>query len=162
MDSLSAKETFMTECVIRPARLADAESLHQHCYPEARFEDVRDYLAWCLRQGEKGRIIRLVADMDGEAVGNAQLTVWGQTGEIGSLIVGQAYRRQGLARRLLVDLIEQARTLALVALELEVSENQPAILALYQRLGFGEFTDTKKGLSHPASSKSVVHLRKLL
>jgi ribosomal protein S18 acetylase RimI-like enzyme len=152
----------VTEHNIRPARLADAEALHRYCYPETTFENIQDYLAWCLRQGEKGRIIRLVAEVDGQAVGNAQLTVWGQTGEVGSLIIGQAFRRQGLAQRLLTDLIDRARSLGLVALDLEVSENQPDILAFYQRLGFCELPDTKKRLSHSASSEPVVHLRKLL
>jgi ribosomal protein S18 acetylase RimI-like enzyme len=153
---------WVTEYSIRSARLTDAEALHQYCYPEATLQDIRDYLAWCLRQGEKGRIIRLVAEVDGQAVGNAQLTVWGQTGEVGSLIIGRDFRRQGLARRLLTDLIDQAQSLGLAALDLEVSENQPAILAFYQRLGFCELLDTKKRLSHSASSEPVIHLRKLL
>jgi ribosomal-protein-alanine N-acetyltransferase len=152
----------VTEYSIRPARLTDAEALQQHCYPEAVLEDVRDYLAWCLRQGEKGRIVRLVAEVNGQAVGNAQLTVWGQIGEIGSLIVGPAFRRQGIAQQLLIDLIDRAQNRGLVALDLEVSENQAAILAFYRRLGFEELTDAKKGLFHSASSESVVQLRKLL
>jgi len=37
------------DAIIRPARLDDAKALHRHCYPEYSSDDVREYLAWCLR-----------------------------------------------------------------------------------------------------------------
>jgi ribosomal-protein-alanine N-acetyltransferase len=168
------------EVSIRPAQLDDADALHRHCYPAQVLEDVRDYLAWCLRQADKGRIVRLVAEVDGQAVGNAQLTVWGSEGEIGSLVVAEGYRRRGLAKRLLAELIAEARQRDLAALEIRVCECQPAILAFYERLGFcrmeqpGEFfkhnpqaaqygdADTKNGLSHPARPGPVVQCQMLL
>lgn len=168
------------EAIIRAARLDDAGALQRHCYPDHALEDVQDYLAWCLRQAEKGRIVRLVAQVGGEAVGNAQLTVWGQEGEIGSLVVGQSYRRRGLATQLLTELIAEAARRELAALEISVCECQPAILAFYERLGFqrvvqpGESSrrrsrsmgaggrDQKNGLSHPARPGPVVQCRMLL
>jgi GNAT superfamily N-acetyltransferase len=168
------------EAIIRPARLDDAGALQRHCYPDHALEDVQGYLAWCLRQAEKGRIVRLVAQVDGQAVGNAQLTVWGQEGEIGSLVVGQGYRRRGLATRLLTELIAEAARRDLVALEISVCGCQPAILAFYEKLGFqqvvqpGESSrhrsrameagggDKRKGLSHPARPGPVVQCRMLL
>lgn len=152
----------MVDAIIRAAHLSDAEALHRHCYPDARLADLHDYLAWCLRQSQKDRIVRLVAEVGGQAVGNAQLTVWGHTGEIGSLVVAPAYRCQGLARRLLVELIAEARLRGLAVLEISVSEQQPAIQAFYQRLGFHTNQDTKKGLSHSASLEPVVQLCKHL
>jgi GNAT superfamily N-acetyltransferase len=98
------RKVLLHDVLVRPARLGDAEALQRHCYPEASLDDVRDYLAWCLRQG-KGRILRLVAEVDGQAVGNAQLTVWGQVGEIGSLVVAEAHRQHGVARKMLAALI---------------------------------------------------------
>ena len=41
----------MSDALIRPARIDDAEALHHHCYPQASLDDVRDYLIWSLRQG---------------------------------------------------------------------------------------------------------------
>jgi ribosomal protein S18 acetylase RimI-like enzyme len=152
----------VTESVIRLARLDDAESLHRHCYPEASLEDVRDYLAWCLRQSERGWIVRWVAEIEGQAVGNVQLTVWKPVGEVGSLVVGRAFRRRGLARGLMVNLIVRAKRLELSALELEVSGSQPAILSFYHRLGFVGAPEAKKRLSHSASVEPAVLLRKLL
>jgi len=144
--------------LIRPACLEDADALQRHCYPEASFDDVQDYLTWCLRQAKKGRILRLVAEVDGQAVGNAQLTVWGQVGEIGSLAVAEAHRRHGLAQKLLAALIVEARQRGLIALELRASEEQPAILAFYQRMGFHRIHDRKERLSHPALPETTVRL----
>lgn len=155
----------MVEGIIRPARMDDAEALHRHCYPDNDLEDVCDYLAWCLRRAQKGRVVRLVAEVDGQAVGNAQLTVWGQEGELGSLVVAREYQRRGLARQLLTDLIVEAKQRGLAALEISVCGGQPAILAFYQSLGFGlveQVEDKKSGLSHPVRPGPVVQLRMLL
>jgi ribosomal protein S18 acetylase RimI-like enzyme len=153
------RKVLLHDVLIRPARLKDAEALQRHCYPEANLDDVRDYLAWCLRQAKKGRILRLVAEVDGQAVGNAQLTVWGQVGEIGSLVVTEAHRQHGIARELLAALIAEARRRGLVGLELSASEEQPAILAFYQRMGFRRIEDQKERLSHPGSPETTVQLR---
>lgn len=157
------------EAIIRPARLDDAKALHRHCYPEYGSDDVRDYLAWCLRQADKGRIVRLVAEVDGQAVGNAQLTLWRQSGEIGSLVVSRDYRRRGLARRLLTALIAEADRRGLDALEISACECTPSIVAFYQRMGFDKVEgteesrivdpDKKSGLFHPARPDLAARLR---
>lgn len=148
----------MTEAVIRPARLEDAADLHRHCYPEATLGDVQDYLAWCLAHARNGRILRLVAEVDGQAVANAQLTVWGDMGEIGSVVVAQDQRRRGLARQLITSLVDEAGRRGLQAVEIAVDERQPAILAFYRGLGF-EPAEEKKGLSHSACPAAIILLR---
>lgn len=152
----------MTEAVIRPARLEDATGLQRHCYPEAGLDDVQDYLAWCLVQEKKGRIVRLVAEVDGRAVGNAQLTVWGDVGEIGSVVVAEDYRRQGLARQLITTLLDEAQRRGLKSAEIEVHAGQPAILAFYRRLGFQPVEEQKNRLFPAARSASTILLRKRL
>ena len=157
------------DAIIRPARLDDAQALHRQCYPEYSSDDVREYLAWCLRQADKGWIVRLVAEVGGQAVGNVQLTLWRQNGEIGSLVVAPNYRRRGLARRLVTALINEADRRGLEALEIGASESQPAIVAFYQRLGFDRVegteesrrqdADKKNGLFHPARPDLTVLLR---
>jgi len=146
----------LRKVIIRPARLEDAASLHAHCYPEADPDDVRDYLAWCLRSSQKKRIVRLVAEVDGLVVGNAQLTEWNDKGEIGSLVVAKAYRRKGLARRLIEALIDEGGRRGLTDLEIAASERQPHLLAFYRRLGFHPVEGTKKELSHSASPEPIV------
>ena len=148
--------------IIRPARLDDAEALHGNCYPEHSLDDVRDYLGWCVRQAGRGWIVRLVAEVDDQPVGNAQLTVWKQGGEIGSLVVAPGYWRRGLARRLVTALMEEADRRGLESLEIVASTRQPEIVAFYEGLGFDRLEDAgkKNGLFHPASPDLTVLLRK--
>jgi GNAT superfamily N-acetyltransferase len=158
------------EAIIRPARLDDAEALHRNCHPEHSLDDVRDYLGWCVRQAGRGWIVRLVAEVDDQAVGNAQLTVWKRGGEIGSLVVAPGYRRRGLARRLVTALMEEAERRGLESLEIAASARQPEIVAFYEELGFerlahpreplGLDAGKKNGLFHPASPDLTVLLRK--
>ena len=142
---LAGKDGKLTEAIIRRARLEDATDLQRHCYPEASLDDVRDYLAWCLAQEKKGRIVRLVAEVDSKVVGNAQLTVWGQAGEIGSVVVSEDFRRRGLARQLIMVLLDKARRRGLERAEIEVAQDQPAILAFYRRLGFQPVGEEENG-----------------
>jgi ribosomal protein S18 acetylase RimI-like enzyme len=148
-----------TGAIIRPARLEDAERLHLGCYPEASFAEIYSYLEWCLRPSQEGRIARLVVEVDGQIVGNIQLTVWGQTGEIGSLVVAPAYRLQGIGRRLLSEAIRLARQRNLASLEIAVRQDEPSVLAFYRQQGFRPHPDTEGGLSHSASLEPVVQLR---
>jgi ribosomal protein S18 acetylase RimI-like enzyme len=149
----------LNSTTIRSARLEDAEMLHLGCYPEDSFVEIYRYLDWCLRPAQKGRITRLVAEVDGQVVGNIQLTVWGQTGEIGSLVVAPALRQQGLGWRLLSETIGLARQRGLASLEIAVRQDKPAILAFYHKMGFRPIQGAKKGLSRPASLEPVVQLR---
>jgi ribosomal protein S18 acetylase RimI-like enzyme len=151
------------EAIIRPARLDDAEALQRHCYPEHSLDDVRDYLAWCLGEARKGRVARLVVEVDGQAVGNAQLTVWDQDGEIGSLVVGQGFRRRGLAKQLLKALVAEAERKGLASLEIGVSTDQPQILAFYQSVGFHPIQreaeqGSQEGLAHPLHREPTILL----
>ena len=143
--------------VLRPARLEDAKALHESCYPEADLEDVAFFLAWSLRQVERGRMVRLVAEVDGQVVGTAQLTMWGSEGEIGSVVVAESHRRQGLARRLIAALTAEARARKLAALEIGVRRDQPHIQAFYESLGFRPAI--KKGELHPPFSEPIVFLK---
>ncbi|MEJ2212186.1 MAG: GNAT family N-acetyltransferase, partial [Anaerolineae bacterium] len=143
----------------RPARLEDAADLQRCCYPEAGLDDVQEYLAWCLAQEKKGRIVRLVAEVEGRAVGNAQLTVWGQVGEIGSVAVAEDYRRRGLARQLIAALLKEAQRRGLERAEIEVAQDQPAILAFYRRLGFEPAEEQNNGSPLPTGGKSTILVR---
>jgi ribosomal protein S18 acetylase RimI-like enzyme len=145
--------------LIRQAYIEDAQSLHQHCYPQASLEEVAGYLAWCLRQAEKGWIARFVAEIDGQAVGNVQLTEWGTTGEIGSLVVASHYRRRGIGRLLLDHTIAEAWRRQLSRVEIYVRADQRGLQNLYQELGFRLVEETKKRLSRPPSTEPVVLLR---
>ena len=145
------------EINLRPACLEDAGALHESCYPEADAEDVCFYLAWSLRQVQKGRMVRLVAEVDGRVVGNGQLTLWGSEGEIGSIVVAESHRRQGLARRLIAALMAEARARELAALEIGVRYDRPHIQAFYESLGFRPVR--KKSEPEPTFPDPIVMLK---
>jgi [ribosomal protein S18]-alanine N-acetyltransferase len=60
----------------------------------------------------------------------------GEDAEILTLGVAPAYRRQGIARVLLVDFFARARAVGATRVVLEVAADNPPALALYQSLGF--------------------------
>jgi GNAT superfamily N-acetyltransferase len=73
---------------------------------------------------------------EGHVVGTGLLGVRGGRGWIGGMGVVPAYRRQGIARRLMKALIAKSGRLALRTLQLEVITRNEAAYALYRSLGF--------------------------
>ena len=121
---------------LRPAAPSDAHSLHEACFPDQTLDQVREHLRWCLAEEEKGRLVCLVAAANGQAVAIGQLAVLRDAGEIGSLVVAPAQRRQGIGTALVYALIERARQRHLRAVEITADVQRPWIRAWYERLGF--------------------------
>ena len=138
--------------------MKDAEALWRNCFSRNTLDETREYLDWCLRQMEKGRVVRLVAEADGQAVANAQLTLWPDRGEIGSLVVAEGYRRRGIATALVATLTEEAQARGLRRLEIGARVSEPGLIALYQRWGFSPDRETE--LPHLAGNSRVVYLVK--
>ncbi len=59
-----------------------------------------------------------------------------ETGEITNVTVRQEYRRQGIARRMLLELMEQGRREGIERFTLEVRRSNESAIALYHSLGF--------------------------
>lgn len=78
---------------------------------------------------------RIAVDGD-TVVGMGLLGVRQQRGWIGGMGVVPAYRRQGIARRLMEALVAQARDLSLETLQLEVIQKNKAAYTLYDEIGF--------------------------
>jgi len=138
--------------------MEDAEALWCNCFSQGTLAETREYLAWCLRQMEKGRLVRLVAEANGQAVANAQLTLWRDRAEIGSLIVAEGYRQQGIASALVAALTVEARQRGAQRLEIGVQASEPGLIALYRRWGFKP--DREIELPHLSGGNRVVYLIK--
>jgi ribosomal protein S18 acetylase RimI-like enzyme len=89
-----------------------------------------------IRQESIDMQVSRVALSDGEIVGMGLLGQRGTRGWIGGMGVIPDYRRQGIARRIMQELIAQANGLGLETLQLEVIQQNQAAYNLYQELGF--------------------------
>ena len=121
--------------ILQPAREADLSrvaKLHAECFPDDAWNS--SSLATVLAMpGADGRICH---DSNGTACGMLLDQCLGPEGEILTLGVAPAWRRRGVARALLQDLIARARAGGAQRLLLEVAADNTAALALYSSFGF--------------------------
>ena len=78
----------------------------------------------------------LKAETEGVFVGCCGYMRSFETGEITNVTVRQEYRRQGIARRMLLALMEQGRREGIERFTLEVRCSNKGAIALYHSLGF--------------------------
>jgi ribosomal protein S18 acetylase RimI-like enzyme len=121
---------------VRPLRATDAPDLHHHCFSDQSLRQVEDYLRWCLAEQAHGRLVCLVAAVDGQAVASGQLALYEYGAEIGSLVVSADHRRQGIGTALVRALIAEAQQRRVRTLEISANVEPPWIRAWYERLGF--------------------------
>lgn len=87
--------------------------------------------------GDAERVVLGLA-AEGRLVGQAVVARQPFDAELESIAVLPAWRRQGVAGRLLAAVIDQARAWGSERLLLEVRAGNAAAIALYRRQGFGE------------------------
>lgn len=117
---------------VREADLARLAALHAACFPDDAWNS--SAIATVLAMpGADGRVF-LAAD--GAPLGLLLDQCLGREGEILTLGVALDARRQGVARRLLDDLVRRARAARVQRLLLEVAADNGAALALYRTFGF--------------------------
>ncbi|PJF44694.1 MAG: hypothetical protein CUN55_02640 [Phototrophicales bacterium] len=92
-----------------------------------------------------------LAEADGHPVGVANVLRFRQSPhyEIGNVGVLPEYRRQGIARRLMIACLEHATTLGGTCAFLDVIAENTAAVTLYKNMGF-QVIDRSLELSHPA------------
>ena len=133
--------------IIREATVSDAdairsvvgETLAEFGFPvessgtDADLDDVpRSYQS-------RGGSFRVIEDEGGAVVGCGGLyPLDARVVELRKMYFRPAIRGQGLGRRLLEDLIAEARQRAFTRIELETASNLTSAIALYQRAGFVE------------------------
>ena len=137
-----------SRCRLRPLRKEDEMDFHEFFLavppPERMFikhrvtepEVIRE---WC-QNIDLGRNLPLLALMDGKIVGAAtlhqQLGGWKRhIGRVSVLVLPQ-YRGRGLARTLVKEIVELARSLGLEKVEAEFIGDQDAAIKMFALLGF--------------------------
>ena len=87
----------------------------------------------------RGGVFRVVEDDGGKVVGCGGLyPVGGEAIELRKMYFRPDIRGMGMGRKLLDDLVAEARKRAFARIELETASNLETAIALYQRAGFVE------------------------
>lgn len=121
---------------IRPLTYSDIPDLQRNCFPEESLEAVSDYVQRALSYVERGQSTHLVAEAEGHAVANAQLLCWRKRAEIGSLVVAEPLRDQGVGSALIEALSDAAAHMGVEQIEIGAEQDNQLALDLYRRLGF--------------------------
>jgi len=128
---------------IRPLTLSDADDLQRNCFPNEPDQSVSDYVQRALGFVERGQAKHLVAEANGQAVANAQMLCWRKRAEIGSLVVAEPLRGQGIGSALIKALSAAAVELGAEQIEIGAEKHDQRVLELYQRLGFKPYKQVR-------------------
>jgi ribosomal protein S18 acetylase RimI-like enzyme len=145
---------------VRPALSADAPYLRATCWPQRSLESISGLLQRTEKLTLYRRGLGVVAEREGIACGFGMLTLWPRTAEISDLIVGAAYRGQGIGSQIVNYLTEAARSLPTAVVEIGVALSNPRALKLYRRLGFDDHHTVKIDLGN--GPETVLYLYKYL
>ena len=102
----------------------------------------KNFLAWAPRVVDSISLplSGFVYEVDGILAGNASLIPYNRAGEKHYLVANVAtlpnYRRQGIARKLTQAAVEKAKTQGASSIWLQVRQDNPGAIDLYEQLGF--------------------------
>ncbi len=144
---------------IRPLTSLDIADLQRNCFPKESLESVTDYVQRALGYVERGQSAHLVAEAGGHAVANAQLLCWRERAEIGSLVVAEPLRNQGVGSALIEALSDAAAHMGAEQIEIGAEQDNKLALDLYRRLGFSPYKRVRVP-SGGATFEQIVYLIK--
>ena len=100
-----------------------------------------EWLGRQLADIEKGRLIRIIADINGKVIANSQLQLLnGVSSHVGFINIGirQQYRNIGIGTQMLNTLITHAKQVGLKLLILSVFSTNERARYVYEKVGFRE------------------------
>lgn len=97
----------------------------------------------------------LVYEEEGLLRGYCVMRILGDEGEIQRIAVEPAFRRQGIARKLMDAMVDLARQRGVREMALEVRESNVGARKLYESYGFAEEA-VRKGYYHNPSEDAVI------
>ena len=110
----------------------------------------------------KESVAYYVAEIDGEIVGGAGVRNILGDGEITNVVVDENFRRRGIARRLLTELMDEGRRLGVTAFTLEVRAGNAPAINLYESLGFAGVGYRKNFYERPTEDALIMWTERLL
>ncbi len=97
----------------------------------------------------------LVYEEEGLIRGYCVMRILGEEGEIQRIAVEPAFRRQGIARKLMDAMVDLARLKGVREMALEVRESNAGARKLYESYGFVEEA-VRKGYYHNPSESAII------
>jgi len=104
----------------------------------------KNFLEKDVEEMKKGNKVRLVADVNGEAIGNLEMffsqhPLALHIAEISTVVINTKYRRRGIATKMIEVALEIAKEKNIKIVKIEVeAKNAPAV-KLYTKAGFKEY-----------------------
>ena len=142
--------------MIRDFEPPDSESV---CKLLAGIPEAAQWLANDLLLGAQKNFLLRVAEEEGILFGLIAFRIIADEAEILNLAVDSGRRRQGMASRLIEDVIAACKAAGVGRIFLEVRDsNQPA-RSLYTRMGFTEVGRRREYYRHPAEDALVLARR---
>lgn len=126
---------------VRKVILEDANSLHTYCFQSETLDTVEKQLKQDIEKMEKGQMYRLVAELNGYAIGNIQLDFDRKdrkSAYIHKLIVTGPFRGTSVADGLVEAISEVARQSGVEILQIEAQRSDGKIIEKYKSWGFAE------------------------
>jgi ribosomal protein S18 acetylase RimI-like enzyme len=154
--------------VIRKTSLKDATGLQKNLFQNRTLSTVRDFLLKDLRMMDTGDMIRLVAETEGEIIGNIQIyfkfehSLFHHTAEMHTVRVNENYRRIGVAIKLIEAALMLSNQKKVEIMTVWVDGNNIPATRLYQKMGFTEYGRLKNGIKRNGQYSDYVQLKKNL
>ena len=126
---------------IRKASVDDATALSTYCFPSDTLEQVEKQLKRDIEKMERGEMYRLVAEINGYAIGNIQLEFDRKNrkvAQIHKLIVTGPFRGSAVADRLVDAVSEMAKQSGVEIVQIEAHRSDGKIIEKYKSWGFEE------------------------
>ena len=145
---------------IRPVQREDAADLQANCFSRNTLEEVQQQIESLLDDFARGQALRLVAEVEGTVIGNADLIrelhrLKRHCAEWAGVVVCGPYQGRGIARALLTETLVQAASWGIELLTVGVRGGTPAE-EVYRRLGFREYARLPGGLKEARDDKLLV------
>jgi GNAT superfamily N-acetyltransferase len=126
---------------VRKVSLDDATALSTYCFPSDTLEEVEKELKKDIERMERGEMYRLVAEVNGYAVGNIQLEFDRKNRKVAyihKLIVTGPFRGTAVADKLVDAISDLAKQSGVKTLHIEAQRSDGKIIEKYRSWGFAE------------------------
>lgn len=136
-----------------PEHLEQVEAIERLCFPDPWSLHLLEELL-----GHEGAVSLVAAGEGGAVLGYTSAQTVLDEGYINNVAVHPAYRRQGIASRLLEELRRRGMDLDLAFLTLEVRASNLAAQALYAKHGYREVGCRRNYYEHPREDAILMTL----